>query len=329
MRYIFAIVTVLLLFMPSLSFAEAPEPPKNPQWFEGTFTMGDNDTPKDAVTYAENDARRKAVEFAGVYVESYTTVNNFQLRQDEIKTLSEALVRAIDRKEPEWKDRTVTVKIKYAVAVIDRKEDIENMAKRYKRDPQFEAFIKDKKIIENKINEMQDQIEKITDIKDKASFKEEFFDAKDWFYEGYTYSIRGEDNKAIDSYNKALAKNPNFVFAYNNSGVAYFSKGQYNLAIQDYNKAIAINPNLALVYRNRGDAYSANGQYDKAIEDYNKVLTIDPEYARDRHTRESREAAKIWRDRQDRTLKIRIDALQRACNYGDALSCEEFKKHSK
>ncbi len=43
--------------------------------------------------------------------------------------------------------------------------------------------------------------------------------------------------------------------AYYNRGIAYHKKGQYNRAIQDYDKAIEINPQYADAYNNRGVVY--------------------------------------------------------------------------
>jgi tetratricopeptide (TPR) repeat protein len=68
--------------------------------------------------------------------------------------------------------------------------------------------------------------------------------------------------------------------AYSNRGVAYSRKGQYEKGISDYNKAIEIDPRHAMAYSNRGYAYSRKGQYKKAISDFNKAIEISPGYAK-------------------------------------------------
>ena len=60
--------------------------------------------------------------------------------------------------------------------------------------------------------------------------------------------------------------------AYSDRGSAYTDKGQYDKSISDFNKAIEINPKYAKDYSNRGNAYLNKGQIDRAIEDYNKAL---------------------------------------------------------
>jgi tetratricopeptide (TPR) repeat protein len=62
--------------------------------------------------------------------------------------------------------------------------------------------------------------------------------------------------------------------AYTNRGDAYNHKGQYDRAIEDYNKAIQLNPNLAVAYNNRGVAYADKGQYGKAISDFQKACDM-------------------------------------------------------
>jgi tetratricopeptide (TPR) repeat protein len=64
-----------------------------------------------------------------------------------------------------------------------------------------------------------------------------------------------------------------------NQGAAFVEKGQHDRAIAYFNKAIEINPKLAGAYYNRGYVYDEKGQYDTAISDYNKAIEIDPKYA--------------------------------------------------
>ena len=46
------------------------------------------------------------------------------------------------------------------------------------------------------------------------------------------------------SLNKAIELKPNFAEAYNNRGIAYGIKGEYNRAIEDFDKAIELKHEL-------------------------------------------------------------------------------------
>jgi tetratricopeptide (TPR) repeat protein len=63
---------------------------------------------------------------------------------------------------------------------------------------------------------------------------------------------------------------------YNNRGVAYGEKGQYDRAISDFNRAVEINPMYQKAYNNRGTTYRLIGQYDRAVSDFNKAVEINP-----------------------------------------------------
>jgi|SRR3989344_578491 len=78
---------ILLLFLPSLGFAETKEIIS-----EGTYNMGDGETPSVAESRALLQAKRTALEQAGTYVESYSKVKNFQLTEDEIKVITSGLI---------------------------------------------------------------------------------------------------------------------------------------------------------------------------------------------------------------------------------------------
>jgi tetratricopeptide (TPR) repeat protein len=70
--------------------------------------------------------------------------------------------------------------------------------------------------------------------------------------------------------------------AYGNRGAIYQTRGQHDRAISDYTKAIEANPNDVVAYSNRGTVYFAEGKYDKASEDFKKAQAlgyrVPPEY---------------------------------------------------
>jgi tetratricopeptide (TPR) repeat protein len=52
---------------------------------------------------------------------------------------------------------------------------------------------------------------------------------------------------------------------YIHRGVAYYGKGQFDKAISDYNKAIEINPKYAIAHYNIGCIYSLQNNLSKAL----------------------------------------------------------------
>ncbi|MFQ5427706.1 MAG: tetratricopeptide repeat protein [Thermodesulfobacteriota bacterium] len=94
---------------------------------------------------------------------------------------------------------------------------------------------------------------------------------------GIAHGNKGDLEKAIKEYTKALEIDAQFAGAYNNRGSSYQRKGQYDLAIADHTKAIEIDPQYAGAYNNRGGSYQKKGQYDLAIADFTKAIEIAPE----------------------------------------------------
>ena len=91
---------------------------------------------------------------------------------------------------------------------------------------------------------------------------------------GIAYLKKGQYDRAISNFNKALEIEPELARVYINRGAAYMGKGQYEEAISDFTKAIEINPRYAITYYGRGVAYYYKKEYDKSWEDINKALAL-------------------------------------------------------
>ena len=90
---------------------------------------------------------------------------------------------------------------------------------------------------------------------------------------------KGELDRALADYNKAIALDLKFGSAYLNRGNVWHSKGQYDRALSDYDKAISLgNVNLAVAHTNRGNSWLAMGNPDRALGDYNTAIAIDPKF---------------------------------------------------
>lgn len=112
-----------------------------------------------------------------------------------------------------------------------------------------------------------------------------------------------------------------FAEVYNNRGIAYGKKGQYDKAIFNFTKAIALNPRDAKAYNNRGICYHLIGQSDKAISDYNKAIEIDPMFAGAYYNR-----GIAYKEILKNTTKFCSD-LKRACELGLCKNYELAKRN--
>jgi protein O-mannosyl-transferase len=89
---------------------------------------------------------------------------------------------------------------------------------------------------------------------------------------------KGQVDKALEQFHKALGINPHYVAAHSNLGAALFQKGQVDDAVAQYKKALQINPYYAQANYNLGLALFQKGQVDDAVAQYKKALQINPYY---------------------------------------------------
>jgi tetratricopeptide (TPR) repeat protein len=117
-------------------------------------------------------------------------------------------------------------------------------------------------------------------------------DAPGYLDRGFQYDRKGEYDRAIADFDRAISLNPKDAtynaVAYNNRGLAWDHKGEFDRAVSDYDRAIALDPKDAVAYNNWGLAWSRKGDYERAIADYDTALRLAPG---DGTARANREAA--------------------------------------
>ena len=123
---------------------------------------------------------------------------------------------------------------------------------------------------------------------------------------GKVYRNMGDLSKAFDDYNTAIQLNPDFAEAHNNRGVAYGIKGRVDEAIEDFNTAIGLNSAFADAYCNRGNAYLLKGEIDKAIEDYSRSIKHAP---KDAMSYSNRSVAYLRKGEFDKTIEDASEAI--------------------
>ena len=94
---------------------------------------------------------------------------------------------------------------------------------------------------------------------------------------GNVYFAKGDYQRAIALFTKAIQVDPNYAPAYNNRGNSYGRLGKYAQGIADLTKALALNPNTADVhYYNRAKIYHRKGDFRRAIADYTTAHELNP-----------------------------------------------------
>ena len=96
---------------------------------------------------------------------------------------------------------------------------------------------------------------------------------------GIAKRASGDISGAIADFDQAITLNPEYGEAYGGRGIAKRVSGDHQGAIADFDKVIELNPQSVLAYRNRGLTKRILGDHQDAIADFDKALDLNPQYA--------------------------------------------------
>jgi tetratricopeptide (TPR) repeat protein len=137
---------------------------------------------------------------------------------------------------------------------------------------------------------------------------------KAYLNRGAAFVAKGRLDRAAADFDKAIALNPSYPEAYNAKGSLFGLSGYPDKAIEQFSKAIEINPGYSAAYGNRGTAYLLVGRKDRALEDIGKAIGLDPYYAGNYLNR-----GKIYLGTEDKELAF--NDFQKACELGNREGC--------
>ena len=98
------------------------------------------------------------------------------------------------------------------------------------------------------INSYKENIPKVSKVPAKS---QPVLKAEDFYKLGNYLFASKNYQKALESYNKAIAIKPDYDYAWNNRGWSLENLKRYQEALESYDKAIKINPNNQLAINNR------------------------------------------------------------------------------
>jgi tetratricopeptide (TPR) repeat protein len=94
--------------------------------------------------------------------------------------------------------------------------------------------------------------------------------------QGYSFSINGEDQKAIQFFRQAIEKDPQNTLAWNGLGYCHVGLNNPQAAIKAYQQAIKTDPTDAALHFNLANYYVKLGRQQEAINSYQRVISLDP-----------------------------------------------------
>ncbi|MCK4407590.1 MAG: tetratricopeptide repeat protein [Bacteroidales bacterium] len=114
----------------------------------------------------------------------------------------------------------------------------------------------------------------------EADMIKEWLDSAKVLYKKGLHFLWIEDHRnALNWFEKAVKKNPNYALAYYRIGYCKYILGRYNECIEAYKQAICINPDFSTAHDGLGIAYSELRRYNESIESFKQSIYINPDNA--------------------------------------------------
>jgi tetratricopeptide (TPR) repeat protein len=95
---------------------------------------------------------------------------------------------------------------------------------------------------------------------------------------GYSFSINGEAQKAIQFFRQAIEKDPTSKMAWNGLGYCHVGLNNPQAAIQAYQQAIKTDPEDETLHFNLANYYTKLGRQQDAINSYQEVIALNPNF---------------------------------------------------
>ena len=96
---------------------------------------------------------------------------------------------------------------------------------------------------------------------------------------------RGEYDRAIADYDKAIGLDSNDAEFYDKRAQAHYTKGDYDRAIADATRAIELDPTNATAFNCRSSSFNFKGDYERAIADATRAIELSPNSGSDFNNR--------------------------------------------
>ena len=299
---IFSTLTIaLLIIFQSVSFAAVETFSAS-----GEYLMSDYDTPEIAEEIALDFAKQNAAEQAGIYLETYSRTADFQIEQDEIKTVASSKVEVLTKnimRQPQSNGRVLLCA--EITATVDTSALDNFLAQEHKQRQEAIQRYRELQVMNEQIKRDIDALQvKLTTLKDddllveQERINREFLskqaldgmnlkkaakiDPKNFRVYAYQSFLVKSNMDKLRNVNKSLVLNPNYDLAYMYRGEYYQNLGELNdnremyaLAVKNYNKAVELKSDDEMDYLfffNEGWLYLNRADSYKEIGDYDNAI---------------------------------------------------------
>ena len=240
------------------------------------YIMCDGENKIDSQKKVQELAIRNAVEQVGVYVESYSKTENFQLKQDEVSTISASIIK-INNSEFIWKMQNngifvVTCNLSITMDDSNLDEIIKHGVDNKKKEEENQRLRKESEKNQVKINDLEAKVQELKTATAMGSSTNPISLA--WYDRGLNCEKEKDWNGAIANYEKALLNDDKFILCYIRESYCYTVMSKMKFSDEALYRALKINDNFPEVYYALGQNAFFEDEFKKGLEYLEKARNL-------------------------------------------------------
>lgn len=271
MKILMGLFVLLINFSPHTTFAKIQTISTTSQ-----YVMGDGDNKINSQKKAQELAIQSAVEQIGVYVESYSKTENYQLKQDEISTISASIIK-VNSSNFIWTMQdngvfVVTCNLSVTMDDSNLDEIIKHGVDSKKKDEENARLRKESEDNQIKINDLKSQLQELQTASATGSTTNPI--AITWFNKGAKHDDNHEFDMALQDYEKAKLNDDHFLMPYISECYVYSTMGKYNEAKKQIADLFKITKNFPESYYALGQVYFYMDDSKNAIKNMQKAYEL-------------------------------------------------------
>ena len=226
---------------------------------EYTYQASELDSKTTCRAIALEQVKRELLEELGTYVESTTIVQDAQIDQDEIRTISAGVVqtKVLDEK---WDGKSFWLKAEVSADPDEVAAAIEKVRNDQKLAEELAESQAEKEAALQEVDRLQAELEQSNADKEKlAQYNQAVnqLQASDSFQQGTAMTVAGDYEGATKAYDRVIYLRPEDPKAYFGRSIVYIYLGNYQRATRDLDRAMLIRPANTNVYFQRASAYKS------------------------------------------------------------------------
>ncbi len=257
----------------------------------GEYTMSDYESPNVAEQRALTKAMENVREQAGIFVESYTKMDNMSVSDDMVSMVTIKSLRIVKQSQRKEVGNNGDVRVFVDItAELDSSEIGKILKERAEQkliDEKIyrklrEEIIKDEKEtleLKNKINDLKNNQQLITDLQISLKAKEQKRVSYQKVYECIGRDFYKDEN--ISKLKEAIALYPQNSLAYTKLAMYHQARQEYDEALKNSDMVLVLNKDIDLAYLTKGAAYYSKAMkdviayYRKAVKDVKAMEVVD------------------------------------------------------